>query len=149
MIISSSLIDKFPMYDIDSSTFNFAFRVEDVVGNLLDDPREFTYDMTYRKFKVGKTGGFEVKEIWSKDLEKFSTKHFDNYTLYNERLNTYYCIENNYTLGGDWSGDELFYPSFVVRRCNNVTEKKFNITCKSDADMLKDHNNLFYVDLYY
>jgi len=148
MIVSSSLIDKFPMYDIDSTTFNFGFRVEDVLGNFLDDPREFTYDLIYRKFEVTESGGFEVTKQWNKDLEKCSTKHFDNFTLYNERLYNYFCIENNYTIGGDWGASEIQVPTFLIRRCSIETELKYNIKCKTDDEIKHDHSNLFYVDLY-
>jgi len=148
MLISSSSLDKFPIYELDSTIFNFGFRVEDVLGNFIDDPRIFTYDLIYRRFEVTESGGFIVKKQWKKDMEKCSTKHFDNFTLYNERLYNYYCIENNYTIGGDWGATEINLPTFLIRRCNNETELKHNIKCKTDDEVNKIYNNLFYVDLY-
>jgi len=147
VIVSSTLLDKFPMVELDSTTFNFGYRMEDVDGNLIDDPSEFTYDAMFRSFVSG-SNGFELKEEWTKDMERCSIKHFDNYTLYNDKLFNYYCLENNYTIGGDWGSDSINIPTYFIRRCNSKTEKKFNITCMTDEELKKKYNGLFYVDLY-
>jgi len=43
-IVSNSMKRNFETYNVDSSTFNFAIRIENVNGDPVFDPAIFTYD---------------------------------------------------------------------------------------------------------
>lgn len=147
IITSKGMADNYPYVELNTSVFNFAFRLENEYGVLIDDPSIVTYDMRYVIYKADDLGVWTMALNNSLTVETCSTKHYDNDTLTKFHLNMYKCVENNFTIGGDWGYNLIQLPLFFVRRCNKETERKFNITCKSDEELTNSFNNS-YLDLY-
>jgi len=80
-------------------------------------------------------------------METCSTKHYDNFTLYHYSLFNYKCIQNSFIIGGDYSDIINMVPYFLVRRCSKDTQLKYNITCKTDKEII-DLYSSFYIDTF-
>ncbi len=147
VLIKQSMLKLFPRVQVNSSVFNFGYRIENTNGELVNDPRIFTYELMYTSYSADENGVWHTDKKLIKELQSCGLNHFDNKTLHHHKLQNYKCIENNYTFGGDWGGDFIDLPQFLIRRCNNKTEKEYNIKCLSDAEVKAKHSN-FYVDTY-
>jgi len=147
LLKEEQMLNYFPLVNINNQNFNLAIRVENVDGLLIDDPRIFYYDVIYQTWESDNNGIFRNVYNFTTDMETCSTKHYDNDTLYQHKLYNYKCVENNYTIGGDWGSNSILIPRFFVRQCDNTTEKKYNIKCFTDEEILKLHEN-YYIDTF-
>ena len=136
VIISDSVIDYYPKVTVNSNMFKFAFRVEDYYGNTIDDPSIFYYDFLFESFVDSGNGTFYREKRYNITTEPCTTKHFEKDTLDLLHIDHYRCIENNYTFGGNWGTTFVMTPQFFVRRCDNETERKYNVTCKTDKEVV-------------
>jgi len=57
------------MVSVDSTIFNFGFRLEDWNGNLVDDKRDFYYDFYFLRVKSDENGIFQIIDITKKDMD--------------------------------------------------------------------------------
>ena len=133
MIINSNIKDYFPEATVNSSIFKFAFRYEDEDGYSIDDKGLFDSIFLVDDYK-SENGTFNRTNSWQIKSEKCSIKHYDNETLNRLYLTDYDCIENNYTFGGAWgSVGFLKLPQLISYRCNNDTQSKYNVKCKTNV----------------
>ena len=81
--------------------------------------------------------------------EMCTEKHVDGSkeTFEKLMLHNTYCFNINYTVGGYWENKLFNIPSIMLRRCNNYTEKKYNVKCASDEEILRNFP-LLYVGFY-
>ncbi len=148
VLSKKSMIKFFPEVKVNSSTFNFAYRMENLNGDFINDPRYFTYDFMHIYEKADENGHFSLVKKEKRKMEKCSLDHTANETLHHYKLHNYMCINNNYTFGGDWGGDSMRLPLFFIRRCNNETEAEYGIKCMTNEEIHKTYGNDLFVDTY-
>ena len=146
MIKSEGMKDDYIKWDIDSSKFNFAMNVQDDFGNYLNDPRDFIYTMFYLNITMKIDGSFDL--ITSEtEMDICSSKHLNNKTLNFYKLYESRCVENNFTLGGQWNTENLLLPTFLLKRCNSDIEKKLSIKCRTNEELIEKYKS-FYFNIY-
>jgi len=144
LLIMNTMEDEYPKRYVDSKAFNFAIRIEDSYANSVNDPSIFTFDLIYQELEAGENGVFKAPKTTIIDMEDCSIKHFDNETLYFYKLYNYKCVVTNYTIGGSWGASFVKVPQFFIRRCSNITEQKYNIKCKTNAEIKQLYPNLYF-----
>jgi len=142
MIKSEGMTPNYIEWKADSSNFNFAFNLQSSTGANLIDPRDFIYELSYISVTTMQDGSFKF-ETTTKEMEQCSLKHFKNETLYNNKLYSSFCIENNFTIGGQWNTGFIMVPSFLVRRCNADIEKKLNIKCRTNEEIISKYKTIY------
>ena len=147
LLKKETMLGEYPQVKLNSSFFNFAIRVENIEGLTIDDPSIFYYDVIWQQWELDENELFQTTDNFTIDMETCSTAHYDNDTLYHYKLFNYKCIQNNYTMGGDWGDSLVRVPNFFVRRCNKEAELKFNVVCKTDAEIIELYGN-FFIDTY-
>ena len=81
--------------------------------------------------------------------EKCSEKHIDKDSFLKMRLNEgAYCFNLNYTVGGYWDNRVIKTPVMILKRCNNNTEKMYDIKCASNEELRNTLPNLF-LEIFY
>jgi len=148
ILTKSTLLKDYPLITLNNSNFFFALRVEKN-NKPVDDKTIFEYIMDYR-FNVHNltSSSYNTTVHLTFDMERCSEKHIDSDTLNKLRLFNYFCADlNNLDVGGSWEFSLLQgIVSYRIKRCNNETEKKYNLKCKSDKELGPDlDGNTYYV----
>jgi len=114
-------------------------KIDDDEGNAFTDPRYFTYHTYYTSYRMDtelKQWVSYQNETGEIDQELCNTKHINSQTLDKQRLHDYHCSNlNNISLGGNWNTDRVYSIKGYVKRCDSVTEKKYNITCATKSEL--------------
>jgi len=147
LLITNSMDDQYPNITLDSTIFNFAYRVEDAYGLTIDDPSYFTYDIIFQELESGSDNIFKELNRDTTELEKCSEKHFKREVLDFYNLQNYRCHENNFTLGGSWGASFIKVPQYFLRLCDSKTEVKYNVKCKTKDEIINQFGNI-YMDTY-
>jgi len=141
LLITNSMDDQYPNITLDSTIFNFAYRVEDAYGLTIDDPSYFTYDIIFQELESGSDNIFKELNRDTTELEKCSEKHFKREVLDFYNLQNYRCHENNFTLGGSWGASFIKVPQYFLRLCDSKTEVKYNVKCKTKDEIINFYKN--------
>ena len=92
-----------------------------------------------------------IMELLKEDiqvLETCNSSHIDNHTLEKEFQQTFKCaILKNYTLGGSWESANISILNYEVNKCTEETEKKYNITCATEEDLISNFTLPLYVEI--
>jgi len=135
------LVERYPIQPLSNSNFFFALAIQDSNNNLIDDKSYFVHQFTYYRWDRNLT---TKKMILTKktvvEMDRCNTTHLNNsYFIQNRSLSEYYCPTiNNLDLGGDFvTSDQYYLFKFSVDRCNSITEKKHNIKCKTNEEVVE------------
>ncbi len=120
---------KHPRINLKKQDFILAINIEDDWNNIYDKIEDFEFGFSITKYKINDKGIASLTGKIDKNLEKCSTKHVSNEELKHERFNKYFCYLSDHSFGGSWQENEILLPSFWVKRCDQETEKKFEIKC--------------------
>ena len=138
---SPNVLEKLEYLDyapvIKNHNYSNTFVAYKIIQDGYDDPRYIEHAM-YFKQAVNGTDGITRVKSWAK-VEKCSTKFIDNKTLYHNELQNYYCFDTTLvsSFGGQENNGVFSFPTLIMRFCNNDTEKTFNITCATRAEIVK------------
>ena len=142
MIKSAGMNEEYFKWDVNSSNFKFAISLKDKFNNPITDPKYFYFEFYLISYIKNESGTYQTT-YQVLDMEKCSLKHFNNETLTNHKLYNYFCIENNYSFGGQWDTDYVIIPTYFARRCNAETEKKYNITCSTNQEIIDKYKTIY------
>jgi len=137
-----------PMIDLNTTNFFFSIRIEDDNGYAVDNRKYFDYFMYYDYYQNSKGIYTSIKSIRER-LVLCNTTHLNNDTLIKKLgLDTYYCYDiKGLKFGGDWQEAYIANPNWVIKRCNQDTEKFYNLTCATPEEQKNFYKRL-YVDFY-
>lgn len=141
---------QYQFYELNNSTFDFMFRIEDQEGNLVQNSESvfkisarFSY---YEKNSEGiYDGGYSDLDVkycnYTDDL--ISTENFKN----NFNLSNFLCFDKkNITIGGYWDYKVINYLNFQIDLCNKTVDQK----CDKELNQEKFINeNFYYAALYF
>jgi len=153
LLLEETISTTFPIAELNSTNFFLALRLDDDHGNVFNSSF-FTYHTYYDAFLLDpKTLAWSNVQSMTatKDMELCSTKHIDQETYVQERLNGYYCpFFNNTTIGGYWNGDRVYGINAYIRKCDIYTEEALNIKCASKEEYLAKRNgSKMYLNVFY
>jgi hypothetical protein len=149
VLFSKNRLDYYPTQQLESSSFFFGMRIVDSWGKYVDDYKYFVPTLLMEHLEVNKENG-ELDYILSESqvMETCNTTHIDNKTLIKEQLKTYKCgvFGDNHIIGGYYDDDKVWAIAYVFTLCNADTEKKYNLTCASLADIEKNFHLPLFVE---
>jgi hypothetical protein len=141
-------------YALSNANFTFAYRVEDLNGNIFLDET-----VVYPKYY---TSAYKVingswSQLFLKSPANRRCHDFPDYkkkeAYYNISLASWYCIDfDNFTWGGNWDGNFVNYFQVNIQQCMNSTEN--NNHCANQKNMSESFindrtsGNLFYSQLF-
>ncbi len=131
---TEKLANFHPFVSIQKEKFKIGIKIEDELGNTLNDSRYIEYGYTYMHYKVDGSGVMKVKDKQILPGEKCSIRHVSNKTLYANHFYNYYCSEPNHEFGGSWQHNEIKIPSYWAKRCDSETEERLQIKCASEEE---------------
>jgi len=149
--VQKSDLGRYPLLKVDKSNFFYAIQVVDGNSVPIEDKSYFTYDFVYYVYIRNETTG-KMNRILKQnnEMEKCSSKHINNATLYDRKLYNYYCFSlNNLTVGGDYDDSDYFYlVKYSINRCSKAYEVKYNITCRSSKEVTEKYRDNMHITSY-
>ncbi len=145
--------ENFPFVNYSNSNMFFAFRLDDKHGKAIEHLRYVEFLFYYNILRKDKESSINFlpsrKEI--RPMQNCNEKFLDKKMFEKNRLVHYYCANfTDYLVGGEWAGSNKFkYISFKIKRCDQSTEKKYNVTCATMEEFKKEFTEPFYVDYFY
>ncbi len=139
--------EVYPYHNLTNKDFFFGLRVENATSYLLTDSKYFEYYLIHRNYTTNKTDGTnKLDEVDRQKLEFCDTRHVNQKYLVKLNLRYFMCGTLNRKVGGDWTGSAyMALYSYFIKRCDNYTEKRNNITCATDEEMYSKFGKRLYI----
>ncbi len=140
-LVNKDIKKEEPIFPAKENNFFFGTIIQDSNSLSIMDPKYIEYQLFEKDVKVNITTGEQylsnIKEI---ELETCQKKKIGEGIYNAEYFFNYKCPKNlNFSFGGSWN-DHIIFPHFIIKICDEDTEKKYNIKC--EFDKLKN-NDLF------
>jgi hypothetical protein len=141
-------------YPISNANFTFAYRVEDLNGNIFLDEK-VVYPKYYKIAYKMIDGAWSL--LFLESPENRRCHDFPDYkqkeAYYGISLASWYCVDfNNFTWGGNWDGNFVNYFQVSILQCINSTENNNHCATQKNISesFINDRvsGNLFYSQLY-
>ena len=123
------IAEKNTFISLNQSNFFIALSVTDNFNNPIFDNKYFEAELFYTDFKYGVIKNSIVDYVNCSSLDNFPKE------LNQDQFKGNYCFNINHLAGGYWMDDTLTTLAFNIRRCNNLTQAKYNITCATDNEV--------------
>jgi len=119
-VIYNSKVVSYEEENFSNRNFTFAFRIEDIAGNLIVNDSNYSFDVSYFQMKLNDKGEWE-----NILLESFPFRRCQelNYTkqkeeFYNFSLAYWFCFDFDFMkLGGYWDGNFIYGLNINTRQC--------------------------------
>ncbi len=128
----NDIADSYPSFNFTSQNFFFAFGIKNQKGHV----HNFSYfDAGFIQFNgqqvVKKLYPVKCNQIYD---EKFINKH---------KISQFYCFDIDYKIQGYWDSYPIHYAFYLLKRCNNETEKRLNIKCATNEEFRDTFKNTY------
>ena len=126
------------------TNYTFAFRFENVDGALIELPDQIYFQLLNYYYR--KNEKLEYEYIYIKPLN-FSKCDKSNFIEIN--LTDYFCLDDNFSIRGNYPSDDINLLSLEVYRClENSTNPITHETCAKDTIKDVNFNNLYLTIIY-
>ncbi len=115
-----SKVKEAPYFQLNSTNFFFAIRIEDSLGTNFDNPRffDFKYEaIKYIRLNTTKSS-FDKKSSGPVYIGKCNSSHIKKETLQKYNLNEYNCAYINSSLGGYFDTEITYQMKYFIGRCS-------------------------------
>ena len=138
LLFKKNQLADYPTIGINNSNFFYSFRLVDSYGVYIEDLKYFEPLLTFENMMMNFTSlELETTFLDVQTMETCNTTHIDNKTLYEEGLRSYKCaVLDKFKIGGNWDGNEVNVLTYTIKRCNSETERKHNIVCAPDSEIM-------------
>ena len=130
------------MISLNSSSFVFAFRIEDFNSNIFEDLRYFEVAFEYKYYFTNKEGIVNTDKSVKLKTDKCNSSHLDQNIVDKHKISyiyNYFCADlTDFHLGGSWEPDSYIgVLEYQVIKCSKDTELKYNLKCASTDEISK------------